>query len=70
LGAGGTVNAFDRPGLLRLRRLHDCHFEPALLADTAWDILLEQRATEYERRRVAIFSLRITTTAPPTKTLR
>jgi hypothetical protein len=41
IGAWGTVNAFDRLGLLRLRRLHDCHFELALLADTAWDILLE-----------------------------
>jgi DNA-binding MarR family transcriptional regulator len=56
--------------LLRLRRLRDRHFEPALFADPAWDMLLDLMAADHERRRVAVSSLCIAAMVPPTTALR
>jgi DNA-binding MarR family transcriptional regulator len=56
--------------ILRLRRLRDQHFEPALFADPAWDILLDLTAAGIERRQVAVSSLCIAAAVPPTTALR
>jgi DNA-binding MarR family transcriptional regulator len=56
--------------LLRLRRLRDQFLEPALFADPAWDMLLDLKAAQLERRRVAVSSLCIAAAVPPTTALR
>jgi DNA-binding MarR family transcriptional regulator len=56
--------------ILRLRRLRGMHFEPALFADPAWDILLDLAAARIEGRMVAVSSLCIAAAVPATTALR
>lgn len=56
--------------ILRLRRLRDQHFDPALFADPAWDILLDLTAAQIEQRPVGVSSLCIAAAVPPTTALR
>lgn len=56
--------------ILRLRRLRGQHFEPALFADPAWDILLDLAAARIEGRMVAVSSLCIAAAVPATTALR
>jgi DNA-binding MarR family transcriptional regulator len=56
--------------ILRLRRLRGLHFEPALFADPAWDILLDLAAARIEGRMVAVSSLCIAAVVPATTALR
>ncbi len=56
--------------ILRLRRLRGLHFEPALFADPAWDILLDLAAARIEGRMVAVSSLCIAAAVPATTALR
>jgi len=56
--------------ILRLRRLRGLHFEPALFADPAWDILLDLAAARIDGRMVAVSSLCIAAAVPATTALR
>jgi DNA-binding MarR family transcriptional regulator len=56
--------------ILRLRRLRGQHFEPALFADPAWDVLLDLAAARIEGRMVAVSSLCIAAAVPATTALR
>jgi DNA-binding MarR family transcriptional regulator len=56
--------------LLRLRRLRDSFFDASLFADPAWDILLDLTAARIERVQVAVSSLCIAASVPPTTALR
>ncbi len=56
--------------MLRLRRLRDSFFDPALFADPAWDMLLDLLAARIERAQVAVSSLCIAAAVPPTTALR
>lgn len=56
--------------LLRVRRLRDSFFDPALFADPAWDMLLDLMAARLERAQVAVSSLCIAAAVPPTTALR
>jgi len=70
---GGEAVASDAPlvrAILRLRRLRGLHFEPALFADPAWDILLDLAAARIEGRMVAVSSLCIAAAVPATTALR
>jgi DNA-binding MarR family transcriptional regulator len=55
---------------IRVRRLRDQFFDPALFADPAWDMLLDLAAADLERRRVAVSSLCIAAAVPATTALR
>jgi DNA-binding MarR family transcriptional regulator len=56
--------------LLRLRRLRENFFDPALFADPAWDMLLDLTAARLEDAQVAVSSLCIAAAVPPTTALR
>jgi hypothetical protein len=56
--------------IIRLRRLRDRFFDPALFADPAWDMLLDLLAARIEHGRVAVSSLCIAAAVPPTTALR
>jgi DNA-binding MarR family transcriptional regulator len=56
--------------IIRLRRLRDSFFDPALFADPAWDMLLDLMAARIERAQVAVSSLCIAAAVPPTTALR
>jgi DNA-binding MarR family transcriptional regulator len=56
--------------ILRLRRLRENFFDPSLFADPAWDMLLDLMAARLERARVAVSSLCIAASVPPTTALR
>ena len=56
--------------ILRLRRMRGQHFEPALFADPAWDILLDLASARIEMRTVAVSSLCIAAAVPATTALR
>ena len=56
--------------ILRLRRLRERHFDPSLFADPAWDMLLDLMAARVEGERVAVSSLCIAASVPPTTALR
>ena len=56
--------------MLRLRRLRDSFFDPALFADPAWDMLLDLMAAKLEGDQVAVSSLCIAAAVPPTTALR
>lgn len=56
--------------VLRLRRLREQFFDPALFADPAWDMLLDLLAARIERAQVAVSSLCIAAAVPPTTALR
>jgi len=56
--------------LIKARRSRDCHFDPGLFADPAWDILLELYAAELGQVRVSVTSLCIGAAVPATTALR
>ncbi len=56
--------------VLRLRRLRERFFDPALFADPAWDMLLDLMAARLEEAEVAVSSLCIGASVPPTTALR
>ncbi len=56
--------------MLRLRRLRDSFFDGSLFADPAWDILLDLAAARQELAQVAVSSLCIAASVPPTTALR
>ncbi len=56
--------------VLRLRRLRERFFDPALFADPAWDMLLDLMAARLEGAQVAVSSLCIAAAVPPTTALR
>ncbi len=55
---------------IRLRRLRERFFDPELFADPAWDMLLDLAAARLERVQVAVSSLCIAASVPPTTGLR
>jgi hypothetical protein len=56
--------------LIKLRRLREQHFPPALFADPGWDILLDLFAAKQEGKSVSVSSLCIAAAVPPTTALR
>ena len=56
--------------MLRARRLRDRFFAPELFSDPAWDMLLDLAVAGLERKRVAVSSLCIAASVPPTTALR
>ena len=56
--------------MIRARRLRDQYFESELFADPAWDMLLDLLLARAERRPVAVSSLCIAASVPPTTALR
>ncbi len=56
--------------VLRIRRLRDQFFDASLFADPAWDMLLDLLAAELEQGQVAVSSLCIAASVPPTTALR
>jgi DNA-binding MarR family transcriptional regulator len=71
LSLGGTApTAEEVRQVLRLRRLRERHFDPALFADPAWDMLLDLMAARLEETQVAVSSLCIAASVPPTTALR
>lgn len=68
--APDVPSAADIRRLIRLRRMRDNFFDPALFADPAWDMLLDLMAARIEEDRVAVSSLCIAAAVPPTTALR
>lgn len=56
--------------ILRLRRLRENYFDSSLFADPAWDMLLDLLAARLEGAKVAVSSLCIAASVPPTTALR
>jgi DNA-binding MarR family transcriptional regulator len=56
--------------IIKLRRMRDRFFEPALFADPGWDILLDLFAAQEEGKAVSVSSLCIAASVPPTTALR
>ena len=56
--------------ILRVRRMRDQFFDPSLFADPAWDMLLDLMAAQLEDAQVAVSSLCIAASVPPTTALR
>ncbi len=56
--------------ILRVRRMRDQFFETSLFADPAWDMLLDLMAAQLEEAQVAVSSLCIAASVPPTTALR
>ncbi len=56
--------------MLRLRRLRESFFDASLFADPAWDMLLDLLAAKLEGDQVAVSSLCIAASVPPTTALR
>lgn len=67
---GAVVDGPLVHALIRLRRLRTQHFDSALFADPAWDILLDLTAARIDGRPVAISSLCIAAAVPATTALR
>jgi DNA-binding MarR family transcriptional regulator len=68
------VKAKARPrnirAMIKLRRMRDRFFDPALFADPGWDILLDLYAAQDEGKAVSVSSLCIAAAVPPTTALR
>jgi hypothetical protein len=56
--------------VIRGRRERDLHFDSALFADPAWDMLLDLYAARLEERPVSVSSLCTAAAVPPTTALR
>ncbi|MEP2101260.1 MAG: winged helix DNA-binding protein [Parasphingorhabdus sp.] len=67
---GGEIAADEVRGLIRARRLRDQYFDAELFADPAWDMLLDLMAAQLEGTKVAVSSLCIAASVPPTTALR
>lgn len=66
----GGISADEVRGLIRARRLRDQYFDAELFADPAWDMLLDLMAAQLEGTKVAVSSLCIAASVPPTTALR
>lgn len=66
----GGLSAGEVRGLIRARRLRDQYFDAELFADPAWDMLLDLMAAQLEGTKVAVSSLCIAASVPPTTALR
>lgn len=66
----GGLSADEVRGLIRARRLRDQYFDAELFADPAWDMLLDLMAAQLEGTKVAVSSLCIAASVPPTTALR
>lgn len=64
------VTAADIRLLIRRRRLREHYFGGEMLADPAWDILLDLFAAGMEEKDVSVSSLCIAAAVPPTTALR
>lgn len=64
------VSAAEVRALIRMRRMRERFFDKELLADPAWDMLLDLMAARLERVQVAVSSLCIAACVPPTTALR
>lgn len=64
------ISAEDVRGLIKARRLRDQYFDAELFADPAWDMLLDLLAAQLEGMKVAVSSLCIAASVPPTTALR
>lgn len=70
VGLSHPVSADEVRGLIKARRLRDEYFDPELFADPAWDMLLDLMASRLEGKKVAVSSLCIAASVPPTTALR
>jgi len=68
--APAAVSVAEVRTMIRARRLRDRFFPADLFADPAWDMLLDLLAARIERTRVAVSSLCIAASVPPTTALR
>ena len=68
--AGDVVGPHDLRQAIRARRLRGQFFDPTLLEDPAWDMLLDLYAAELERAQVSVSSLCIAASVAPTTALR
>lgn len=64
------ISADEVRGLIKARRLRDQYFDAELFADPAWDMLLDLMAARLENTKVAVSSLCIAASVPPTTALR
>ena len=67
---GPPLEAETVRAMIRLRRLRGQFLDPALFADPAWDMLLDLMAARLDGNRVAVSSLCIAASVPPTTALR
>jgi hypothetical protein len=65
-----VIDASGVRTMIRARRLREQYFNADLFADPAWDMLLDLTAARLEQRRVAVSSLCIAASVPPTTALR
>ncbi len=63
-------SASEVRAVIRMRRLRERFFDRDLFADPAWDMLLDLMAARIERVQVAVSSLCIAASVPPTTALR
>lgn len=71
--ARADVDGADLAELARIKRVRGVrgrHFDPALFADPAWDMLLDLAAARIAGKPVAVSSLCIAAAVPPTTALR
>lgn len=65
-----SLDAAELRRIVRARRLRARHFDAALFADPAWDMLLDLTAARIEDKPVAVSSLCIAAAVPATTALR
>jgi hypothetical protein len=70
MGADERIEPGQIRAIIRARRLRDHFFHPELFADPAWDMLLDLMAARLEKQKVAVSSLCIAASVPPTTALR
>ena len=68
--AENGVSAHELRQAIRSRRMRAQFFEPSLLEDPAWDMLLDLYAADLERAQVSVSSLCIAAAVAPTTALR
>ncbi|MEH6758978.1 MAG: hypothetical protein V7676_15925 [Parasphingorhabdus sp.] len=64
------ISADEVRGLIKARRMRDQYFDAELFSDPAWDMLLDLMAARLEGKKVAVSSLCIAASVPPTTALR
>ncbi|SMF61494.1 winged helix DNA-binding protein [Allosphingosinicella indica] len=67
---GAAIDPEALRHFIRVRRMRERFFHPALFADPAWDMLLDLMASRLEGTKVAVSSLCIAAAVPPTTALR
>jgi hypothetical protein len=68
--AADVADAGEIARIVRARTLRGRHFDPALFADPAWDMLLDLTGARIARKPVAVSSLCIAAAVPATTVLR